>query len=46
MKQNKKGDIPGWVQIVGLIIALLVLVFIIWLSIKSGQKGAEVIGGI
>lgn len=43
---TKKADIPGWVQVVGLIIALLALAFIIWLTVKSGQKGAEVISGL
>ncbi len=40
---NKKGDIPGWVQIIGLIIGLFALIFLIWLSIKSGQTGVEVL---
>ncbi|MBW2970043.1 hypothetical protein KY319_02875 [Candidatus Woesearchaeota archaeon] len=40
---NKKADIPGWVQIVGIIIALIVLAFLIWLAVKSGKTGVEVI---
>lgn len=43
MKMNKKADIPGWVEIVGLIIALLGLVFLIWFALKSGKTGVEVI---
>ncbi len=40
---NKKADIPGWAQLLGLILAILVLVFLIWLAIRSGKAGVDVI---
>jgi len=43
---KRKADIPGWTQVLGLIIAILVLVFLIWLAIRSGKAGVDVIGQI
>lgn len=40
---KKAQEFPGWFVILGMILGLLILVFLIWLSVKSGQKGAEVI---
>ncbi|MEM3154643.1 MAG: hypothetical protein QW165_03715 [Candidatus Woesearchaeota archaeon] len=38
---SKKGDMPGWAQFLGLILAVILLAFLIWLSIKSGRTGVE-----
>ncbi len=40
---NKRGDIPGWGYIVGLIIGLFVLLVAIYIAIRSGQKGTGII---
>lgn len=39
----KGQELPGWAYIVGLIIGLFALIFIIWLSLKSGKTGAELL---
>jgi len=38
---SKKADIPGWAQVVGLIIALMVIILLIWFSVKSGKASVE-----
>jgi len=43
---RRAQEFPGWFVILGMILGLLVLIFLIWLSVKSGQKGAEVLGGL
>jgi len=40
---KRAQEFPGWFVIIGMILGLLILIFLIWLSIKSGQKGADVI---
>jgi hypothetical protein len=40
---TRKADIPGWALIVALIVGILGLIFLIWLAIRSGQAGVEVI---
>jgi len=40
---KKAQEFPGWFVILGLILGLLILAFLIWLSIKSGQKSADVL---
>ena len=44
--KRKAQEFPGWFVILGMILGLLILIFLIWLSIKSGQKGTEVITNI
>ena len=46
IKMTKKADMPGWAQLLALVLAILLLVFLIWLAIRSGKAGVEVIGGI
>jgi len=43
---RKAQEFPGWFVILGMILGLLILIFLIWLSVKSGQKGADVLGGL
>lgn len=40
---GKKADIPGWALIVALIIGILGLIFLIWLAIRSGRAGVDVL---
>ena len=42
---SKKGDLPGWSFIVGLIIVLMAVILLIWLAVKSGRAGIEQIEG-
>jgi len=42
-KGKKAQEFPGWFVILGLILGLLILAFLIWLSVKSGQKSADVL---
>ncbi len=45
--EDKTGqELPGWAYIVGLILALFAIVFVLWLSFKSGKVGVEQIVGI
>lgn len=47
MKQQKKAqEFPGWAVILSLIIGLLILIFLIWLSVKSGKTGIEILPGL
>jgi len=46
MKYKKAQEFPGWFVILGMILGLLILIFLIWLSVKSGQRGADVLGGL
>ena len=41
MLDSKKGDIPGWMYIIGLILGLFALIMIIYITVKSGKLGAE-----
>jgi hypothetical protein len=41
MKQAQ--EFPGWFVILGMILGLLILIFLIWLSVHAGQKGAEIL---
>jgi len=44
---NKKAfELPGWAYVIGLIIALFVLLFVIWLSTKSGYSIVDTLRGI
>lgn len=46
-KMNKKGfELPGWAYVIGLVIALFVLLFVIWLSTKSGYGIVDTLRGI
>ncbi len=40
---GKKADMPGLTVIVGMVLALLLLIFLIWLALRSGRAGVEVI---
>ncbi len=42
----KRGDLPGWAQIVALVIALMALFFLVWLAVKSGKTGSEIFARI
>jgi len=47
IKMNKKAfELPGWAYVIGLIIALFVLLFVIWLSTKSGYSMVDNLRGI
>jgi len=39
---DKKGDMPGWAYVVGLVIGLLIIGLIVYISIKSRND----LGGI
>lgn len=39
-----KADMPVWSRFLALILAVLLLVFLIWLAVRSGQAGVEVFG--
>jgi uncharacterized protein HemY len=39
-------ELPGWSFVVFLIIALFVLLFVIWLSTKSGHAMLDLLRGI
>jgi hypothetical protein len=41
---GKKADMPVWSRFLALILAVLLLVFLIWLAVRSGQAGVEVFG--
>lgn len=43
MKMNKKADMPGWEKFLMLILAVFLIVFLIWLAIKMGTGGQEVL---
>jgi hypothetical protein len=43
---KRAQEFPGWFVILGLILGLLILIFLIWLSVKSGQKGTEILPGL
>ncbi|MBN1644478.1 hypothetical protein JW851_00360 [Candidatus Woesearchaeota archaeon] len=43
---NKNADVPGWAYVIALIIGFIVLLFVIWLSTKSGQGMVETLRGI
>lgn len=32
---NKKGDVPGWAIVIGLILGLVVIIAVIYISIKG-----------
>ncbi len=40
---KKKADIPGWALIVALIVGILGLIFLIWLAVRSGRAGVDVL---
>jgi len=40
---SRKADMPGLTVIVGMVLALLLLIFLIWLALRSGRAGVEVI---
>lgn len=43
-RRNRLGqEFPGWFVILGIIITVLGLVFLIWLAVKSGKTGTEII---
>ena len=46
MKNKKAMEIPGWIYVIGLIIGLLVILLIIWISAKSGQKATGLLDTI
>jgi len=43
---NKKGDIPGWVYIIGLIVGLIIVGFFLWVSLKSQQANIGILEAI
>ncbi len=43
LRFSRKADIPGWAQLLGLFMAILLLVFLIYLSIRSGRIGQDII---
>jgi len=40
-KLTNKGEMPAWALILALIVGLLVIIFIIWLSMKGGTTIKE-----
>lgn len=40
---SRKGDMPGWSIVVGMVLAIIVLIFLIWLALRSGKAGVDVI---
>lgn len=38
MWKSRKGDLPGWVYVIALIIGIFVLFLGFWIIAKSGQK--------
>lgn len=46
-KMNKNAfELPGWAYVIGLVIALFVLLFVIWISTKSGYGIVDTLRGI
>lgn len=46
-KMNKKGfELPGWAYVIGLVIALFVILFVLWLSTKSGYSMVDTLRGL
>ena len=43
---SKKGEIPGWMFIVGLILGLFALIILIYIAVKSGKGTVEQLGGL
>lgn len=42
---NKRGqDLPGWAYVVALILGLFAIIFLIWLSVKSGNASVDLFG--
>ncbi len=39
---SRKGDMPGWSIVVGMVLAIIVLIFLIWLALRSGKVGVDV----
>lgn len=46
IKMNKNGELPGWAYVIGLVIALVVLLFVIWISVKSGSSITDSLRGL
>jgi len=44
--KQKKGEIPGWAYIVGLIVGLIALIILIYIAAKSGRTTVEQITGL
>ncbi len=46
-KMNKKAfELPGWAYVIGLVIALFVILFVLWLSTKSGYSMVDTLRGL
>jgi len=42
---RKGQDVPGWEYVVAMLIGLAVLIFLIWLAIRSGRSIAGIFRG-
>jgi len=46
-KMNKNAfELPGWGYVIGLVIALFVILFVLWLSTKSGYSMVDTLRGL
>lgn len=42
---NEKGDVPGWMIVIGLLIMLFGIGVMIYISVKGGQVALDLFGG-
>ncbi len=41
---RKAQDLPGWGYVVALILGLFLILFLIWLAVKSGNASVDLFG--
>lgn len=44
-EQRLGQDMPGWAFVIAMILGLIALIFLIWLSVKSGKTSVEQLKG-
>jgi len=46
MMKSKKGEVPGWIYVISLILGIILIIIIAYFAYKSGQKQVNLLGDL